>query len=310
LPVKIWIEPTNACNIKCKTCPQSLSHFPPRGMMSVDLMQKIVDELKVIQPTLVTLHMAGEPMMHNKIDKLVRMAKTTGAPVTISTNGLLLTQDKIDGLIEAGLDDMRIDFAADKSVYELIRCQSSWHTVYENIRILLETKKRRDTAKPILTLINIDVSPDNRQTLENLSRLRYLFDGYPFQTANLDIHTWAGEFAKEHTRNDPIFQVRTAESLVQAKYFPCIHLYGSFNISWNGDVLPCCRDLMKEYVIGNVADQSIVSLWNSDRLLALRRKHALKRHHEIPLCKNCDQVFRSHNLMNVVKKTMGRMFVH
>ncbi|MBY8999028.1 MAG: SPASM domain-containing protein [Candidatus Thorarchaeota archaeon] len=59
-------------------------------------------------------------------------------------------------------------------------------------------------------------------------------------------------------------------------------------IGWNGDVILCCNDVDGEFILGNLSDQSISEIWNSKRLLAIKRIHKQKQFERIPICHTCD----------------------
>lgn len=306
LPQKIWIEPTNICNIKCKICPQSSSKFPNRGFMDIELLRKIAAEIQHIRPSLVTLHLSGEPLLHRQIDEFVRIIKDHGLSATFSTNGLLLTKDRAKSLIDAGLDAIRIDFAADKEVYESIRQKSLWKTVYANIHDLLEAKKEKGVVKPVVSLVNIDVTDDQEETENKRQDLMNLFQGYQFESSNLELHSWAGDFAQKTTHDSSINGLSANKHKLKT-FSPCIHPFASFNITWDGFVVPCCRDLLRDYVIGDINKNTILEVWNSDKLLRLRKIHAENRYKEEPLCADCDQVWRDYSFMKMVIKTLSRI---
>ncbi len=62
-PGFIWIEPTNHCNLSCRMC----SRDPvkrPAGFMDMGTFDSIAEQVLAFRPLLVTLHLAGEPMLH------------------------------------------------------------------------------------------------------------------------------------------------------------------------------------------------------------------------------------------------------
>ncbi len=271
--------------------------------MDIELLKKIVSEIQQIHPRLVTLHLSGEPLLHNQISKFVQIIKEHGLDVTFSTNGMLLTKDLANELIDAGLDAMRIDFAADPKTYESIRQKSVWQDVYTNIQNLLKAKQTKNVTKPVISLVNIDVTDNPTETTARLKNLVDLFPGHQFESSNLELHSWAGDFSRKvdlKTGKKPDQQVISTPS-------PCIHLYGSFTITWDGLVVPCCRDLLRDYVIGDLTKHSIREIWNAKKLRRLRRLHAKGRYQEEPLCADCDQVWRNYSLKTMVFKTLGRI---
>ena len=56
-------------------------------------------------------------------------------------------------------------------------------------------------------------------------------------------------------------------------------------ITTDGDVLPCCFDIFGEHVLGNIANQRFLDIWNSGKYIDFRRNLAL--HRKLPMCINC-----------------------
>ena len=63
----------------------------------------------------------------------------------------------------------------------------------------------------------------------------------------------------------------------------CKELWQKQTISWNGDVILCCNDVDGDFILGNLAEQSINEVWNSQKLLAIKRIHKKKQFEKIPL---------------------------
>jgi radical SAM protein with 4Fe4S-binding SPASM domain len=179
--------------------------------------------------------------------------------------------------------------------------------VYNNILTLLEIKKRRKLFKPRVLLVNIDVTDNQERNIYSLNKLKELFGDYKYRAEflNLELHTWAGEFARRAKKN-PFFKMFPMSSNEGGEYFPCPHLFGSFNITWNGDVVPCCRDLRKEYIIGNIREHSIMELWNSKQLVQLREKHRLKQFDDIHLCRGCTKLLADYRMIKIAKDTIEK----
>jgi radical SAM protein with 4Fe4S-binding SPASM domain len=68
----------------------------------------------------------------------------------------------------------------------------------------------------------------------------------------------------------------------------CANLWQKFVIFWNGDVTMCCEDVDGDWILGNLNEQSIHEIWNSEKMLAIKRIHIKKQFRKIPLCYTCD----------------------
>src|ERR1700760_4226106 len=120
LPVCIYIETTNRCNLLCETCPRTFEDLEPPADMSWQLFADIVDQFPRIAR--VVLHGVGEPMMVKALPRMVRYLKDRGTYVLFNTNGTLLTERKGRELIAAGLDELRVSLdAAEPGTFLAVR---------------------------------------------------------------------------------------------------------------------------------------------------------------------------------------------
>ena len=101
---KVYIEPTNKCNLECRTCIRNIWE-EPLGEMSSATFARIVEGLGSFSPPpTIFFGGLGEPLSHPHIVEMVEQAKALGSPVELITNGTLLTKDLSEKLIEAGID--------------------------------------------------------------------------------------------------------------------------------------------------------------------------------------------------------------
>lgn len=57
-------------------------------------------------------------------------------------------------------------------------------------------------------------------------------------------------------------------------------------ITWTGDVILCCEDYHRKYVLGNIREQTAKEIWNSKKNRTLRRQ-LRKKDFRLPICKAC-----------------------
>ena len=69
---------------------------------------------------------------------------------------------------------------------------------------------------------------------------------------------------------------------------PCLRPSTQLVINWKGNIVLCCNDYYEKHVFGNVKNESILKVWNSDEFNEYRR--ILKQGHraKIDICENCD----------------------
>jgi MoaA/NifB/PqqE/SkfB family radical SAM enzyme len=146
---KVYIEPTNGCNLDCVTCFRN-AWETNIGRMSDATFATILAGLAEIDP-IPTVYFGGigEPMFHQRTVEWIAQVKHLGARVEMITNGTLLTEKRSRQLIDAGLDVLwvSIDGASPES-YADVRLGAELPKVLENLQRFRTLRKGHKSAKP------------------------------------------------------------------------------------------------------------------------------------------------------------------
>ena len=131
---KIYIEPTNRCNLQCVTCIRN-SWDEPLGDMAPATFSRIIEGLRGFSPAPGILFGGlGEPLSHPDIVDMVRRAKATGASVELITNGMLLDRPMSLELVKAGLDTLWVSLdGATPESYKDVRLGAALPQVLSNL---------------------------------------------------------------------------------------------------------------------------------------------------------------------------------
>lgn len=145
---KIYIEPTNTCNLLCRTCMRNVWDETP-GSMTESTFEKVLTGLTQFPNLpLVFFGGLGEPLSHPLIIEMVARVKALGAQVELITNGTLLTARKSKQLIDAGLDTLWVSLdGARPESYSDVRLGAKLPRVLENIDRFRRT--RRPAHRPV-----------------------------------------------------------------------------------------------------------------------------------------------------------------
>ncbi len=132
---RVYIEPTNRCNLDCVTCIRR-SWDEPLGEMPSSVFSNIVKGIKNLPaPPSVFLGGLGEPLSHPHIVEMVRELKSSGSYVELITNATLLTQNLSKQLIEAGLDMLWVSLdGATPESYKDVRLGAALPEVISNLQ--------------------------------------------------------------------------------------------------------------------------------------------------------------------------------
>jgi radical SAM protein with 4Fe4S-binding SPASM domain len=295
LPVRLWVEATSICNLRCVMCPNKDLKKEEKGFMEFDLFRKVIDEARRFAFDVNLIH-RGEGLLHPDFVPMVRYAHKAGLTTKFHTNATLLDEDKARALIAAGLDQISFSFDGyDRKTYETIRVNADFEKTLVNIIRFLEIKRELRSKKPyaIFELINFPdlYSPvDRRQKKEFLSRFR----GLPIDRVEIkEMHNWAGEIdAVSHGKN----------------YVRCTFLWQALIIFWDGSVLPCTQDFHGYYTLGNVRELSLEQVWNGEKMVRLREKILRQDVSDLETCGRCDRLWRD-QILGVPKEYLWKFLL-
>jgi len=139
----IQMEVVNQCNFRCPLCPSLLKDWVPRTRMAFDDMQRIIEPVAEDLQGIDLFGMRGEPFINPELEDMVGwLRKATTAKLVISTNGSLLTPDRGQRILDAGLD--QIVFAVDgmsQESFSSYRIGGDLDTVTKNIQSFCQLKQ-------------------------------------------------------------------------------------------------------------------------------------------------------------------------
>jgi MoaA/NifB/PqqE/SkfB family radical SAM enzyme len=149
LPLRLWVETSTRCNLRCPMCPNK--DFPPamRAVMDFDLFTSIVDQARGFVNDMY-LHHRGEPFTHPRLFEMIRYAENAGIRTRFHTNGAMMDREKALRLLEAG--PSFVSFSVDgfsKKPYEHARPGAIFEQTLDNILFLArERAARRQECGP------------------------------------------------------------------------------------------------------------------------------------------------------------------
>lgn len=270
-PPYIQVETIRACNAACIMCPLETSPTPNR-VMSDELFDRIVSEVITFDPKPeVALHGLGEPLMDKRIVERIRKLSAHGVTVSIVSNATLMDEEKAGALLTAGIRDISFSIeSVEQETYERIRAKLKLSDAIEGIEAFLRVRNRLGSNVPVRLMFTY--SEDNRDQYSTFRefwkpRLR---EGDTI--ALVPIHSF-GKFSLYNTDNMD----------------PCAQIFSSLHIRADGVVSLCCIDVDGEYKIGDVTKQSIIEIFNGERIRQDRHTHLMGQRRSMKLCADCDQ---------------------
>ncbi len=273
VPLEVYLEPTNRCNLQCASCPLSRMTRPV-GTIDMALFRRIADQLDGCE--VVNLYVYGEPLLHPSIDEMIGRLRARGVGTSLTSNGALLTEEAADRLIDAGLEHLIISIdTADEELYGQLRPGSDWTRVITGIRTIAERARSRghrmvihvsavqtdrllDTLPEFLAFVrSLPVDGQRFERFIDLSRDRELASAAPFPTA-----------ASRHTH---------------------FYLWRKLYVTWDGRAMVCPYHVYggeDGLFVGDLRQETVAEVWNGPEMRE-RRRRALARESIMPACCGC-----------------------
>lgn len=272
-PPVINVESTNGCNADCIMCP-SRTTGRKVGIMDFEIFKKIVDECSQYRLRYFGLHLFGEPLLDKGIFRKVEYAKKNGiANVGFFTNGSLLDRNTAEEIVRLGLDHITISFdGATKKTYEKIRVNLKFEDVTRNVHRLINIRNSCSAKKPRVSIVFTRMGENGSEEKDFINNWKGVAD----YVRSSDTHDWGG-----------LVEGRVLKNFSSCRH-PCSRLWLNPVVLYDGDLALCCLDFEGGIRLGSVKNNSIFELWNSEKVIELRRMHLNGNYEKIELCKNCN----------------------
>lgn len=262
---EVRYEVTDLCNANCVMCPRD-KHDRPHGIMDQDKYERSIDEVVSLGAKQVVLTGFGEPMIDKKLERKIRYAKDKGLRTYFITNGSLL-RARAEKLADSGLDELRISFyGMSKKTYNAIMQGLDFEKSRSGILKFLQLRKNTKVQ------ISYLIFEDNEPYQKFLNYWEPLVDY---------VEVW-----KPHNFGDGR-DYRKREGVKRTCGRP---ENGPLQITWNGNVVPCCYDYNDAIVLGNAFKQPVMEVLHGDKYNALRSAHKSGEFQKFPYCDQCDQL--------------------
>ena len=278
-PKYFTIETCNNCNARCTMCPKGQAGTKGMQIMEDAVFDKIVKELEGYCDwiEMISLNSDGEPLLDKKIALRIKKLKDIGIRhINISTNAQLLTKDKIEELLESGLDDLRISIDGfTKETYEKVRQGLNYDIVKANTLNMLQMRNLAKSSMKIrIRMVELEENADER---EDFLKFWQSKAGEEDKIQLMPMHTWSGKIADEEKRKIDFYADK-----------PCVSVFSSFTINYDGKVQLCDSDIEQQEIVGDIREQSIRDIWQGGKMEQIRGWHADEKRNNIPICQGCD----------------------
>lgn len=305
-PLKISLNVTNACNLRCRHC-YSSANEEDRIDMGQDQARLLIDEMARLGTQCLSVK-GGEPFFHPGIMEILRYAGEKGISVTIITNGLLIDEEMARQLNETSVDYITVSLDGSKAeTHDYVRGKGSFDRVLRSVRIL-----KSHFRKPVFLYYTL-----NRKNVTELQELYAIaaqlkcdrlrvrpvlpagrasdceainLTGKDYRAALAQIRSLSfRERMPVDLPQSESVDINTNIDLNPGLYsFGCVAGNTFIHMDPRGNIYPCQYLETPEYLAGNMFQSSIKEIWdNSEVLRAFRRLEGNQTCRECSLFNSC-----------------------
>ena len=264
--IKVGLELTSKCNLRCGMCPLPVLRRPYEDM-AWPLVEKAEREIHGLGLRLKWLHEMGEPLLYPRIDDAIRLFPEA----SLSTNGLVLTEEVGAKLLASPLKRIRICVdSVNPRVYPQLRTGGDFDKLVGLTRKFLAQAKGhplRIEIQKMRSRLTIDETADD---------FRRLFDLKQYRNARVIEKTCEALDVNEETD-------------LHGKFYGCVQ--GAF-FTWvvvfaDGRVTHCCYDAHGDQVLGDLKTHSLREILDSPRFAELQSAFERRDFSQLPRCGEC-----------------------
>ena len=268
-PKSVCLETFNLCNGSCIFCPYVRVH-DNKILLEDKYVFSIIDEAANMNIERFSLFNNNEPLLDDRIYDFIAYArkKMPNVRMTLSSNGKIITTEKLLKVIKNGIDNFYISIPTlDEEISHKIMGINAMDIVEKIMGLPNELYKNIRIAVPMSRYFDKEI-------------YKRVFEPYAIR-----VITWEMEANAEW----PEFE--TIKKLAQMKYeYGCDRPLDQAIISSNGDVLLCCRDWKHEVVLGNIKEKTLLDIWHSEQMKCYQMKCEEGNQKDIPLCSSCSRI--------------------
>lgn len=305
-PLTLFVDPSDACNFKCKFCPTSDRDLMkevgrPWRTMDFEVFKKICNDMLQFPKKIevLRLYKDGEPLLNKHFSTMVKFAKENKVAnrIDTTTNASLLSEERSNQLANIGLDRVNVSVYGVKN--EHYRSFSStkieFERVLNNIKYFYSVKENCE----LLVKINGDnLSEDEKKLFLDLFG-NHADKIYIEHTMSCWPNFELGELVNN---NFGIYGQEIKEVDI------CPYPFYSMSVNSDGKVSVCFLDWSRKMIIGDANENSLKAIWDGKIMKSYRKMFLDGKRKGHKICGDCGQM--SHGLPdnldpyreNIIKK--------
>lgn len=281
-PYTILVDISDVCNLRCRYCFRyddsiKAEDYRKNKLMDWDTFVQVVEQIKKFpeQFKRIALSHNGEPLCNRLLPKMVEYIKTSGLTgnTEIHTNGLLLDEQYIEELCEAGIDRVVVSLQGLDADAYLEECGARIDFSHFYHMLELFYKKKTNTQIHI-KIVDEAVGEEEDKFYEMFSPIA---DRVFVESV---VPLWMG--TDMETGHEVINKYGDAFKVQKC----CPLVFYTLNVLPDGTIYPCSH-IRPPFKLGNVYDTTLMEAWNSEKRKQLLKQILEHGRFQIDACKEC-----------------------
>ena len=265
---RIYVEITNICNMNCSFCH---GHSRKLKQMTTEEFELILNKISGFT-NYIYYHLMGEPLTHPKLPEFIKIASDKGFKSMITTNGTLLKQFG-DKILESGIHKVNISVhsfedGTEEQFEDYMKNLADFAIKAHNKGVIVVFRlwnngfdKGRNNK--IIDYLKSNINNEWTENSKGYKILDKMFLEYGERFSWPDLN--------EETQGNDVF---------------CYGLRDHIGILCDGTVVPCCLDSNGVINLGNIFEDNLSDILNSERSKSIKfgfdRRVAVEE-----LCQKC-----------------------
>ena len=266
---KIYLEISNVCNLQCSFCPGTKRR---QKVMSEAEFAELLPKLRPYSDYLY-FHLMGEPLCHPCLERFLELAAEAQFKVILTTNGTLLTRQQKVLLASPALHKVNISLHA----FEANDLKVSFEKYLQDC---FSFGKAAEGKKLVVYRLWNQGGQDTRNG-QILSLLEATFPK-PWKDGRKGIAIGDHIFLEYGDK----FDWPDLTACDGGEQVFCYGLRDQIGVLCDGTVVPCCLDHEGDLALGNLFEQDLEEILNTDRAQAIYLGFQQKKAAE-ELCRKC-----------------------
>ena len=272
-PKVIEVQFHNKCNSNCLICPYKDMNYSYKNM-SDELFEKLLNEIDETKLKRIIPYLNNEPFLDiNFMNKIKRIrSKFKKIEIEISSNVSMIKEEDIIEMGKLNITELRLSvFGYEKETYNRMMPCLNYEKTFKKLKMIGTRMKHSNTIISIVMIDNGEINEQEFINMENMcNELGFKFERWGFLDRSDNV-----AYKSNNIYNEGVSYCEQNRPLER------------MHILSDGRVIFCCQDWSHSLVVGNINNNTIGEVWNSEIYNNARNSLYDKEKDSPMICKKC-----------------------